>query len=81
MDAALSRRRSWVQIPSGPLFNGAMVKLAIMSDLHSVVLGSYPGSSTIFGRVVKPVDTQDLNSCEHYARAGSIPASATIRGL
>lgn len=35
--------------------------------------------STEDARVVESVDTQDLKSCGHCGRAGSIPASSTTK--
>jgi hypothetical protein len=32
----------------------------------------------VYARVVELVDTQDLKSCDHYGRAGSIPAPGTL---
>ena len=32
----------------------------------------------VYARVVKLVDTQDLKSCGHCGRAGSIPAPGTL---
>ena len=54
---------------------------------HDLAKVGVAGSSPVFrssrlsmtdARVVELVDTQDLKSCDHCDRAGSIPASSTI---
>ena len=53
---------------------------------HDLAKVGVAGSSPVFrslcqeeARVVESVDTQDLKSCGHCGRAGSIPASSTSR--
>ena len=48
-----------------------------MSMSLSVKFARKPRTQTDFARVVELVDTQDLKSCDHCDRAGSIPAPGT----
>ena len=60
----------------------ARIAQLVEHDLAKVgVASSNPVSRSSLLRVVELVDTPDLQSCGHYARAGSSPASSTKRKL
>ncbi len=56
------------------------LRLIVGSDDHHLhLLLARKRQHIIHARMVELVDTQDLKSCGHCGRAGSIPAPGTIR--